>query len=374
MINQLLAQLTNPVVSLPTSERGADALNHVVQTGITFALLAAAVIFLFMLIAGAISWITAGGDKGAIEDAKKRVINALIGIVVVFSVYALSTAVGKFFGVDMLVFSNATPVPSPTSTPGGTSSCTAIGQACTYGITQCCSPGSCTNPGGGFRCTGPTPTPTPTTAPGAPTCTVSGPTTVPDILPQTYTSTASDTTNNLQNLQIRLWKYDNSMPESTFANCSISGSSGSCTGTTANGNVGNGFDGPGLYRVGCYVSDTTFLYSHTYLDVTVLEPAPVTQIRVNNVSSYVTTATPDTNVDVTLSWTSTNATTCTASTSTTYPGSNWSGNVPGSGTRTSTIYADPANIGSTQTTSYTLTCTGPGGTSTNTATATLDVH
>ncbi len=43
----------------------------------------AALWFIFVFISGAISMISSGGDKGALENARKRIFNALIGLAVI---------------------------------------------------------------------------------------------------------------------------------------------------------------------------------------------------------------------------------------------------------------------------------------------------
>jgi hypothetical protein len=60
------------------------------------------VIFLFFMILGAIQWIISGGDKAALEGAKGKITNALIGIVILFSVFAILKIVEDFFGIDIL--------------------------------------------------------------------------------------------------------------------------------------------------------------------------------------------------------------------------------------------------------------------------------
>jgi len=57
-----------------------------------------AIIFLFMLISGAITWITSGGDKNAVEAARGRVTSAIVGIVVLFVTFAAITLIENFFG------------------------------------------------------------------------------------------------------------------------------------------------------------------------------------------------------------------------------------------------------------------------------------
>jgi ABC-type transport system involved in multi-copper enzyme maturation permease subunit len=63
--------------------------------------------FIFTLLVGAIGWLTAGADKGAVEAARKRISNGLTGlIIVVISIFILSL-VGRFLGFDILGLSNA---------------------------------------------------------------------------------------------------------------------------------------------------------------------------------------------------------------------------------------------------------------------------
>lgn len=61
----------------------------------------AALVFFFMFIFGGIQWITSGGDKGATESAKGRITAALIGLVIVFSVYAILNLINTLTGVDL---------------------------------------------------------------------------------------------------------------------------------------------------------------------------------------------------------------------------------------------------------------------------------
>jgi hypothetical protein len=59
--------------------------------------------FIFLLWGG-IQWITAGGDKDALDKARKRITQALIGLAIVFSAYALIYIVRILFSVDIIGF------------------------------------------------------------------------------------------------------------------------------------------------------------------------------------------------------------------------------------------------------------------------------
>ena len=58
--------------------------------------------FIAQLFQGAYSWISAGGDKQAVENAKKRLTNAIIGLGIVVAAYGLIGIVGAFLGLDIL--------------------------------------------------------------------------------------------------------------------------------------------------------------------------------------------------------------------------------------------------------------------------------
>jgi cbb3-type cytochrome oxidase subunit 3 len=55
------------------------------------------VIFLILIIYGGITWMTAAGNEQAVEKAKTIIIQATIGLVIIFAAYALVNFVGKQF-------------------------------------------------------------------------------------------------------------------------------------------------------------------------------------------------------------------------------------------------------------------------------------
>jgi hypothetical protein len=71
-------------------------IGSVVGIALTLATIAA---FLF-LIWGGIQWITSGGDKAGVETAQHRIQAALLGLLIVFSIWALFTVVGNFLGIN----------------------------------------------------------------------------------------------------------------------------------------------------------------------------------------------------------------------------------------------------------------------------------
>jgi hypothetical protein len=61
--------------------------------------------FIFLFITGAISYMSAGGDKTAIESARKRIVNGLVGLVIVIAAIFIIRLVGYLIGIpDILNF------------------------------------------------------------------------------------------------------------------------------------------------------------------------------------------------------------------------------------------------------------------------------
>ena len=69
---------------------------------IGLALVIGALIFLFILIIGAIQWMTSGGDKASLEGAKGKISNAFIGLVILFATFAIMLLIENFFGIKIL--------------------------------------------------------------------------------------------------------------------------------------------------------------------------------------------------------------------------------------------------------------------------------
>ena len=58
--------------------------------------------FLLYFLLGGLNWITAGGDKGKIETAKKMMTSGATGMIVIAVSYSIVWIVGKALGIDIL--------------------------------------------------------------------------------------------------------------------------------------------------------------------------------------------------------------------------------------------------------------------------------
>lgn len=69
---------------------------------VSFLLIIAAFIFFVMLVLGGIKWIMSEGDEAKVKTARDQVQNALVGLVVVFSAWAIIKLIEAVFGVNLL--------------------------------------------------------------------------------------------------------------------------------------------------------------------------------------------------------------------------------------------------------------------------------
>lgn len=86
----------------PDGTQGAFTTVELIQKFITFGFLFASLLFVFWFILGGIRWITSGGDKNKVEEARGTVTNAVVGISVLFALYMVLSLFGKFFDVNLL--------------------------------------------------------------------------------------------------------------------------------------------------------------------------------------------------------------------------------------------------------------------------------
>ncbi|OGV97156.1 hypothetical protein A2W24_00420 [Microgenomates group bacterium RBG_16_45_19] len=73
-----------------------------ISRAVSVALMVAAIAVFVFLVWGGVQWITSGGDKGKVEEARGRITNALIGLAIVAAAWAIMNLVSYFFGVDVL--------------------------------------------------------------------------------------------------------------------------------------------------------------------------------------------------------------------------------------------------------------------------------
>lgn len=103
---------------------GYSNISDFINASIRLAFIIALIMVLAMLVWGAVEWIMSGGSKEGLDGARKRIINALIGLTILAVAFAVVNLAGNFLGIDLLGDfiipspDNSRPsIPTPTTRP-----------------------------------------------------------------------------------------------------------------------------------------------------------------------------------------------------------------------------------------------------------------
>jgi hypothetical protein len=106
LLNIILADAQNPPslrgfgpIGLSSGENPLTVFEKVITVIVGFLTIAAILWFALQIIIGGFGWISAGGDPKAAENARKRITNAVIGIIVVIMALTLVRLVGSLLGI-----------------------------------------------------------------------------------------------------------------------------------------------------------------------------------------------------------------------------------------------------------------------------------
>lgn len=94
--------INNPVVTGFANKNPEDAPGLFANffSALIGLLLALATLWAFVnLIQGGLQWISSGGDKTALENARNRIMNAILGLFITFAVWAVYILVLQFLGI-----------------------------------------------------------------------------------------------------------------------------------------------------------------------------------------------------------------------------------------------------------------------------------
>jgi NADH:ubiquinone oxidoreductase subunit 6 (subunit J) len=98
-------QITNPAVNPKVGTgSGLEILQLYLKNFIELILIAGGVVAFIILLIGSFEYIMAGGDKEETEKAKKKLTGALVGLVILFCVFAIIALVESIFGVSIMKF------------------------------------------------------------------------------------------------------------------------------------------------------------------------------------------------------------------------------------------------------------------------------
>ncbi len=85
------------------TEKGAEIVGKIIGGLIGIFFVIGFVLSLLHFVFASIKWITAGGDKSQLENARERMIQALVGLILLAAVWAVMKVVGTIIGIDFPV-------------------------------------------------------------------------------------------------------------------------------------------------------------------------------------------------------------------------------------------------------------------------------
>lgn len=77
---------------------------QLISSFVVILLILTSILFVFSLLIAGIRWILSGGNKELLERAKSQIVNALIGLLIVFSAWATLNLISYFFGIELISF------------------------------------------------------------------------------------------------------------------------------------------------------------------------------------------------------------------------------------------------------------------------------
>jgi len=109
MKDKLASQtIRNPVLSdeLQQIQTGSATyfFSRVLTVLATIILIIGGLYFFFQLLTGGVAWIGSGGDKAKLEEARQKIFNAVLGLILLFSVFAIIRLAESVFSVSILNF------------------------------------------------------------------------------------------------------------------------------------------------------------------------------------------------------------------------------------------------------------------------------
>ncbi|MBI3980491.1 hypothetical protein HY345_00665 [Candidatus Microgenomates bacterium] len=97
----LRLNISQAISALPDNPFKYTDLGVFISNAIGLAIIGAAVFALFYLLWGAFDWITSGGDKGAIEGARNKIMASILGLTLAAAVWAIFGIVQVFLGINI---------------------------------------------------------------------------------------------------------------------------------------------------------------------------------------------------------------------------------------------------------------------------------
>ncbi len=101
-MTKVYAAISNPALNQTTPEAGGTLLGLQFAAIWRASIVIGGLLLIMYLLWGALSWITAGGDKARVEQARTQITHAIVGFAILAGTVALVTFIGSAFQIDFL--------------------------------------------------------------------------------------------------------------------------------------------------------------------------------------------------------------------------------------------------------------------------------
>lgn len=95
--------ITNPGINpkVGTGE-GNVIIGDLISRLIKIALILGVLVCFLYLMLGGFQWMTSGGEKEGVQTAKQKITQAIVGLAILASAWAIIVLIGKFLGIQLL--------------------------------------------------------------------------------------------------------------------------------------------------------------------------------------------------------------------------------------------------------------------------------
>jgi hypothetical protein len=114
-------QIHNPLLPKPSVDQAPALLGQTLSNILTLLFIGAGLAFFFLFVIGGLKWITSAGEKEKVEGAKKQITSAIVGLILILSIFAVIGFLNQLFGVNLVEFN--LPKLNTGSDPSHTSDC-----------------------------------------------------------------------------------------------------------------------------------------------------------------------------------------------------------------------------------------------------------
>lgn len=114
--SNILAQATNPIDlggfrpptdaysegSATSPESAASNLELFVSNIVGFMTVLAALFFIIQFVIAAFSWVSSGGDSSKVQKARDKMIQGVLGLIIIVAAYSIIGLIGTIIGLDLI--------------------------------------------------------------------------------------------------------------------------------------------------------------------------------------------------------------------------------------------------------------------------------